>query len=58
MSHKHLHTHYTDHSVDTVPTAKELSGEEGEVAVRKAATIAGEKRFKRINTIGDPTKRL
>lgn len=54
LSHKLLHTHYTDHSVDTLPSVRELGGS-GEVAKRAALTAAGEMRYKRIAMVGDPS---
>lgn len=56
VAHSLLHTHYTDHSVDTLPSVKELKGS-GDVAKRAALTAAGEMRYKRIATVGDPSAR-
>ncbi|KAL4447934.1 hypothetical protein ABPG75_005153 [Micractinium tetrahymenae] len=57
LAHKLLHTHYTDHSVDTQPTARDLLEGSGGVSERAAATAAGARRYKRIAMVGDPEKR-
>ena len=60
LSHKLLHTHYTDLSKDTVQTARGLQPGADEALVRAAATAAAAahaRRYKTIDTVGDPTRK-
>lgn len=57
LAHRLLHTRYTDHSLDTQPSARDLAEGGGGVLERAAATAAGERRYKRIAMVGDPGRR-